>query len=151
MLVGGKGVGGLGEAVGEVLPADDAGEVEERLGEAVGGDLRDAAEDDHEHDRGEGGLDEEPRRAEDGLLVLGDDVALDEEGEEVAVVPELAQVEAQEGGAGGDDGGPIIGHGGGYCQFFFTAKARRPRKNSFTLWFSVPSPLFSVILCFNFF
>ena len=68
----------LVQAFCEVRPEADACEVKERLRESVGADFRDAAEHDHEHDCGHDGLDKEPQRAENGLLVPSDDVALHE-------------------------------------------------------------------------
>ena len=85
--VGDEGVGGLGQAFGEVVPHAGAGEVEERPGHAVGRDAGDAAEHDHVHDDGEGRLHHEPGRSQDGLLVLGDYVALDKEAAQVPVLP----------------------------------------------------------------
>ena len=77
----------LRDTVGEVLPEAGTGQVEQRPGDAVGGDAGDAAEDDHVHDDREGGLDDVPDGAQDGLFVLGDDIALDEQGTQVPVGP----------------------------------------------------------------
>ena len=82
-----EGIGCLGDTVGEVLPEAGTGQVEQRPGNAVGRDAGDAAEHDHVHDDREGGLDHVPHRPQDGLLVLGDDIALDEQGTEVPVGP----------------------------------------------------------------
>ena len=94
--VGAEGVAGLVEAVGEVLPEADAGEIEEGLGKTVGGDAGDAAEDDHVHDRGKNGLDEEPEGTEDGLLIDGDDVARHEHPEELPVLPDFPEVDVKQ-------------------------------------------------------
>ena len=51
------------------------------------------AEDDGEGDGGEQGLDEVPERAEDGLLVDGDEVAAHKEQDQVAVLPQFAQAQ----------------------------------------------------------
>ena len=85
--VGDEGVGGLGQAFGEVVPHTGAGEVEEWPRHTVGRDAGDAAEYDHVHDDGEGRLHDEPDRSQYGLLVLGDDVALDKEAAQVPVLP----------------------------------------------------------------
>ena len=47
-------------------------------------------ENDDQHRRGEQRLEHEPERPEDGLLVARGEVALDEHGEQIAVLPELA-------------------------------------------------------------
>ena len=94
--VGDKGVGSLGQAFGEVVPHTGSGEVEERPGYSVGRDAGDAAEHDHVHDDGQGRLHDEPDRSQDGLLVLGDDIALDEETAEVPVLPEFLEVHREE-------------------------------------------------------
>ena len=91
-----EGVGGLGQAVGEIRPDHRAGHVKEELGQAVGGQVGDAAEDDREGDGGEQGLDQIPQRAEDGLLVDRDEVAAHEEHHQVAVAPQLAQAQIEQ-------------------------------------------------------
>ena len=50
-----------------------------------------------------------PERAENGLLVDGDEVAPDEQPEEVAVLPEFGQVPVEEAGVGAEDEGPGLG------------------------------------------
>ena len=107
--VGGEGVGGLGEAVAEILPQADAAEVEERLRQAVGGDLGDATEDHHIHHHGDERLYDIPCRSEDGLLVLCGDVAADEEAAQVAVAPKLLEVNLQQFLLRLYDGGPTFG------------------------------------------
>jgi len=91
--VGDEGVGGAGQAVGEVAPQDVAGHVEQELGQAVGGELGDIAEDDGEDDGGEQRLDQEPQRPEDGLLITGDKVTPHEEGDQVAVAPDVRKLQ----------------------------------------------------------
>ena len=78
------------------------------------------AEDDGEDQGGEQGLDEVPGRTQDGLFVLGDKVAVDEEVDQVAIAPEFAELEVEEVTVGLDDLGPcglgvgsVQGHGGG--------------------------------------
>ena len=60
--------------------------------EPVGADFRDSAEHDHEHNSRHDGLDKEPQRAENGLLVPGDNIALHEHAIQIAVLPKLAKV-----------------------------------------------------------
>lgn len=101
--IGNEGGGGLVETVGEVEPADVAGHVENGLGNAVGAHLGYAAKDHHVHDDSDDGLDDVPKRTEDGLLVLYDDVALDKQFDEVAVAPDFTEVNAPELVVRGDD------------------------------------------------
>ena len=71
--------------------------------EPVGADFGDAAEHDHEHDGGHDGLDKEPQRAENGLLVPGYDIALYEHAVKIAVLPKLSEVNREQAGLGFDD------------------------------------------------
>ena len=103
-----EGVGGLVQAVCEILPHAGARKVEERTGNAVGRDAGDAAEYYHIHYHRQRRLNHEPHWAEDGLLVLGDDVSLDEEGDEVAVLPDFLEVDLEEAVPWFDDRGPVV-------------------------------------------
>ncbi len=107
--VGDEGVGGAGETVGEVTPQDIAGHVEQELGQSVGGQLGDVAEDDGEDNGGEQRLDQEPEGAEDGLLVARDEVTPHEEGDQVAVAPDIRKLQVVPFFAGSDDEVPIFG------------------------------------------
>ena len=82
-----KGVRRLRNTIGEVLPQAGTCQVEQRPRDAVGRDAGDATENDHIHNDREGGLDHVPDGTQDGLLVLGDDIALDEQGTQVPVGP----------------------------------------------------------------
>ena len=59
------------------------------------GEVRELPEDDHVDERRERRHEDRPRDAEEGLLVADGDVAPDERPEELAVVPQLADVEAR--------------------------------------------------------
>ena len=83
---------GLVQTFRKIGPQTNACEVKERLREPVGADFGDAAEHDHEHDGSHDGLDKEPQRAENGLLVLGNDIALHEHAVQIAVLPKFAKV-----------------------------------------------------------
>ena len=91
-----EGVGGLGDAVGEVSPDDRAGHVEQELRQAVGGQLGDLAEDESEGDGGQQRLDQVPQRPQDGLLVDRDEVAPHEQHHQVAVAPQVVQVQLEQ-------------------------------------------------------
>ncbi len=100
----------LVQAFRKIGPQANTREVKERLWQAVGADFRDSAEHDHEHDGGHDGLDEEPQRPENGLLVPSDNVALDEHAVKVAVLPKFAKVYREKACFGLDDDGPLCIH-----------------------------------------
>lgn len=76
-MIGCEDVAACREALLEVAPHTYACHIEQGLGNAIGGDACESAEHEHIHDGGEHRLDEVPQRTEDGLLVLGNDIALD--------------------------------------------------------------------------
>ena len=94
-LVGSKDIAARGEAGAEVVPEGDARHIEQGLGDAVGRDACESTEDEHIHDGGEQGLDEVPRRTEDRLFILRDNVALDIHTVEVAVVPQPLDIDVE--------------------------------------------------------
>ena len=100
--------GGLVQAVGKVAPDHRAGHVEEELRQAVGGQLGNLPEDHREGDGGQQGLDEVPQRAEDGLFIDGDEISAHEEEHQVAVAPQVAQLQVQPAAARLDDKVPLI-------------------------------------------
>ena len=108
--IGGEDVAGDGKCGVEVVPEHDTGHVEEGLGGAIGGDACQAAEHEHVHYGGEDGLDEEPQRSKDGLLVYGHDIALHVHVVEVAIAPDAFEVDVQESFLGLDFNGPIFFH-----------------------------------------
>ena len=67
--VGRKGVGVAGQAVGKIRPDGVAAQVKQERGNPVGADAGNAAKDKRLHDTGKQGRQENPRRAEDGLLI----------------------------------------------------------------------------------
>jgi hypothetical protein len=89
-------VGGHLEGVGEIGPGDESGEVEDGIGEAVGGELGEVAEEESEDEHVEDGLEDDPEDADDGLFVADLDVAPDEKVEEFAVGPDFAEAEFEE-------------------------------------------------------
>ena len=107
--VGQKGGGGAVEALGEIGPCGYSCHVEQHGWYVVGREFGDAAKDEGEQDRGKERLEQVPEGAEDGLLVLGHEIAPDEQRGEVAVAPEVGEVEVEPSGFGADDQGPILG------------------------------------------
>lgn len=92
-----------GEGLVEVVPKQDASHIEEGLRGAIGANAGEATEHEHIHDGGEDRLDDIPEGTKDGLLVLGDDIALDVHDVEVTIAPEATDVDVEEAAAGGDD------------------------------------------------
>lgn len=82
-------MGGAVEAARKVVPHDGAGHVKEHLGQAVGGQPGNLTKDDGVDQGGEEGLDDEPERTEDGLLVTRDKIPPHKKSDQVAVVPDL--------------------------------------------------------------
>ena len=103
MGIADKGGRSVVQAAGKVTPQNRAGHVEKHLRQTVGGEFGNVAEDDSEDDGGHEGLDEEPEGTEDGLFIVRDEIAPHEEGDEVAVVPDFAELEVPPFFAGGDD------------------------------------------------
>ena len=103
MSVLNEGLRGSIQAVGEVMPEHGTGKVEEHLGEAIGGEPGDVAKYYGKDERVHDGLDDEPKGTEDGLLVARDEVAPDKHGDEVAVAPDIPQLQVIPLFAGSDD------------------------------------------------
>lgn len=91
--IGSEDVGADGESLVEVVPEQDAGHVEEWLWSTIGADAGEATEHEHVHDGGEDGLNDIPERAKNGLLVLGNDIALDVHDVEIAIAPEAFDID----------------------------------------------------------
>src|SRR6267143_5959544 len=89
-------VGGHLEGVGEIGPGDESGEVEDGIGEAVGGELGEAAKKESEDEHVENGLQDDPEDADGGLLVADLDIAPDEEVKQLAVCPDFAEAKIEE-------------------------------------------------------
>jgi hypothetical protein len=110
-------VGGHLKGVGEVGPGDESGEIEDRVREAIGGELGEAAEKESEDEHGEDGLENHPEDADGGLFVADFDVAPDEEVEEFAVGPDFAEAKLEEAAgrldANGGGGAGMEREGGG--------------------------------------
>src|SRR5262249_15284713 len=85
--------GRAAERGGEVHPGDQRGVSEDRVGQAFGRYASQAAEEDAEDDHRHEWLDHRPGRADRGLLIADLEIAPDEEVEQLAVLPELTQVE----------------------------------------------------------
>src|SRR5690242_13734242 len=89
-------VGGGGERGSEIGPGDERGEIKDGVREAVGGQLRKAAEKESEDEHVENGLQDDPEDADGGLFVADLDVAPDEEVKQLAVGPDFAETQLEE-------------------------------------------------------
>ena len=89
-------VGGYLKGVGEIGPGDESGEIKDGIGEAVGGELGEAAKEQSEDEHVEDGLQDDPEDADGGLLVADFDVAPDEKVKELAVSPDFAEAKLEE-------------------------------------------------------
>ena len=88
----------------EVRPEQESGIDEDRVLLALGGEVRELPEDEREHDHRQERLQDRPRDADERLLVANLYVAPHEAAEQLAVVPQLAQVEARPARGRPDDG-----------------------------------------------
>ena len=85
--------GGALEGLGEVVPAEQPGEVEKHRRQSVGRNLGHLAEDHREDDRRQQRLENEPGGPKDRLLVFGDEVAMDQQKQKVAIAPDVTQIQ----------------------------------------------------------
>ena len=98
-----EGGGTVAKDTSEVLPGEGAGEVEEEGGMTVCGHARETAEDNGEDGAAHECLQDDPEGAEDGLLVGGDKVAMDEEIDEVSVAEKFPEFEIPPWAVGPND------------------------------------------------
>ena len=103
LLVGDESIGGRSETFRKIGPDNGAGHIKQERRQVVGGQGCDLPEH-HGEDQGrQQGLDQEPQRAEDGLLVIGDEVTPHEQEDQVAVTPDFVQAQVPPGAFGLDD------------------------------------------------
>ena len=92
----------------EIVPKRDTSHIEEGLGSAISGDAGQATKNEHIHDGGKDWLDEIPQRAQDGLLINGDDITLDIHAVKIAITPNTLEVNVKKASFGLDFNGPIF-------------------------------------------
>src|SRR5216683_1442385 len=112
-------VGGHLQGVGEVGPGDESGEIKNGIGEAVRGELGEAAEKESEDEHVEDRLENDPQDADDRLFVADFDVAPDEEVKKLAVGPDFTETKLEKAAGrlnanGGGDAGVQRQSGGGW-------------------------------------
>ncbi len=93
--VGHKGIGCLAEAVGEIGPQNGAAEIENEGGHPIRGKTGDIAKDQGEHDRRQQGLDNRPQGPQNGLLVLGNEIPLHKEKNQIPIGENLFQMQVK--------------------------------------------------------
>lgn len=84
------------EALREIIPQRDTGQIEQRGRNSIGADFGNVAKHDHVDQRGHDGLHKEPNRSQDGLLINGDDVPFNKHVQQVAVFPNLLEIHVQQ-------------------------------------------------------
>ena len=82
-------VGSVRQGTSKVRPGEQGGVIEDRVRQAVGGHLRQTAEDEREDGHREEWLDDGPSHADRCLLVANLEVSPHEEVEQLPVSPEL--------------------------------------------------------------
>mgnify|MGYP000849560993 CR=1 FL=1 len=75
------------------MPHNGPGHVKEHLRKTICGQFGDLTKDDGVDQGGEERLDDEPERTQNGLLVARDEISPDEEDDQVAIVPDVAQLQ----------------------------------------------------------
>ncbi len=95
VAVGHQALAGLGQGVGEQPPGQQRRQGEDRVGHAAGRQLQEVAEDQAEQPHGEQGLQDRPGGPQGGLLVAHLDIAPGEEVEQLAVAPQVAQLQRE--------------------------------------------------------
>ena len=106
-----KRVGGLVETIGKILPHADTTQIEQRLWNAIGGDASDTTKNHHIKDDRHRGLDDPPKWPENGLLVTGNNVAFDEQNQQVTVIPYFLKIHLEKFVSRCDDRRIILFHG----------------------------------------
>ena len=91
-----EGVRGTREASREIIPDHNTRQVKQERRHGAGCYSRHFVENDGESNRGKQGLDQVPQRPQDGLLIDGDHVPFHEQQQQIAVLPDLLQVQREE-------------------------------------------------------
>ena len=101
-------IGSRRQTAAEVLPQDRAAEIEHERRQPSRRQTGNVAENQREDNRRQKRLNERPRRAENGLLILRDKVALDEKTDQIAIVPNFLQIDVKPPVFRGNDGGEFL-------------------------------------------
>ena len=105
--IGGKHVGVVDHTGGEVAPDGVAAQIEQECGNPVGADARNAAEHKGVDDTGKQRRQEEPRGAQNRLLVAHRKIALGKQDNQIPVPPDLPEIQVKHAVSGGNVG--VIG------------------------------------------
>jgi len=106
--VANKGGGRADNAIRKVRPAGDTRQIKEQRRHIVRGKLSHLPKDDSEDERGEKRLEDVPERAQNRLFVLSDEIAPDEHRREVAIAPQVSQVQIEPSDLWPDDQVPLF-------------------------------------------
>ena len=90
-------------AIRKVRPAGDTGQIKEQRGHTVRGKLSHLPKDDSEHERGEKRLEDMPERAQNRLFILSQKIAPHEHRREVAIAPQVSEVQIEPSGLRPED------------------------------------------------
>src|SRR5437667_9669064 len=106
--VANKGGGHADNAIRKVRPAGDTRQIKDQRRHIVRGKLSHLPKDDSEDERGEKRLEDVPERAQNRLFVLSDEIAPDEHRREVAIAPQVSQVQIEPSDLWPDDQVPLF-------------------------------------------
>jgi len=93
--VANKGAGRAVHAIRKVRPAGDTRQIKEQRRHTVRGKLSHLPKDDSEDERGEKRLEDVPERAQNRLFVLSDEIAPHEHRHEVAIAPQVSEMQIE--------------------------------------------------------
>ena len=106
--VANKGGGRAGHAIRKVRPAGDTRHIKEQRRHFVRGKLSHLPKDDSEDERGEKRLEDVPERAQNRLFVCSDEIAPHEHRREIAIAPQVSEVQIEPPDLRPDDQVPLF-------------------------------------------
>jgi hypothetical protein len=87
-----KGVHDAGEAIGEIGPHNDAGQVEQDGWDSASGNARNFSKNNKVNERRQEWLEEYPNRTQYGLLITCDDIPSDKSQKQVLILEKLLKI-----------------------------------------------------------
>lgn len=120
--VANKGEGRAVYAIRKVRPAGDTRQIKEQWRHTVRGKLSHLPKDDSEDERSEKRLEDVPERAQNRLFVLRDEIAPHEHRGEIAIAPQVSEVQIEPSGLRPDHQVPLFG---GWCGGFTHGNAEK--------------------------
>ena len=98
----------FGEAIGEIVPRDDAAHIKQWLWQSIRADTCQVTEYEGKGNRRKQGLDKEPQRAKDSLLIKRNKIPAHQQPKEIPVAPYILEVKRKNGGLWFDDQIPVV-------------------------------------------